>query len=93
MRAGVFPVAVLGAEEDVRRAAEEFGGLGEDGEGGDEEEGAWDGGGEGGCEGLGVGGCGGEVEVHLCGYADQAVGERWLAHCHLIVVLWCWNWL
>ena len=80
MRARVLPVAVLGAEQDVRRAREEGGGLVEGGEGGDQEEGAGAGGGEGGGEGGDVAGCGGEVEVHLCGYADEAGGEGGLAH-------------
>ena len=58
----------------MRCAVEEFCGLVEDREGRYEEEGARAGGGEGGREGFDVGGCGREVEVHFCGYADQAVG-------------------
>ena len=58
----------------MRCAVEEFGGLVQDREGGYEEEGARASGGEGGREGFDVGGCGWEVEVHLRGYADQAVG-------------------
>ena len=73
--AAVFPVGVLGAEEDGGRGENGGGGMQSDEVGDDEEV-------EAGVEGervevqetVHVGEGGGEVEVHFCGDADEAAG-------------------